>query len=444
MNAEPIVDVAIVGAGLAGLTAARALVRLGRSVVVLEARDRIGGRVWSTQLAGGLTLDRGAQYIGARQPRMLALAREAGSPLDPAARPGCDLVLGVDGASFRRSGSDTPPLPWWALLDAASLRWRLARRVRSEVNAAALDDMPASALIRSLAFTRTTGDFAVATISDEFCRTLDDVSATEVLKQISACGGFEGTDTADAFVVRGGARRLVEHLAAELHDAIVLGADVTRVEQTENDVRVVAGDRAWRAQHAIMTAPPQLLTRIALAPALPEPWVHALGRWRRGHVIKTLLVFETPWWRQSGLSGRILAPGARFSTVVDVTPPDVALGALVAFTVGDAAATPGPAEGAIKALLQHLARATRLTPPPLLDSVVTDWSAEPFSLGGYASRRAPGDWKTAPDLFAPIGRVHFAGTETATVWRSFMEGAVCSGEQAASAVLQTMQMSVVR
>jgi monoamine oxidase len=230
---------------------------------------------------------------------------------------------------------------------------------------------------------------------------------------------------------------MTDHLAGEVGGALVLNAAVSRVGQDTGAVTVTAGTGTYRAGCAVVAVAPQLYGRIGLLEGLPPAWRDALSGWRRGSVVKTILVFREPWWRRAGLSGAVSGPGGMFGAALDASRGDGA-GILVLFSTGRGAEALGrvPDEaGRIAAALRWLAQVHgRAVAEPVAARAV-DWSADPFSLGGYASRRGIGGWSAAPDLFAPLGRLHFAGTETATRWRSFMEGAVRSGVRAAQGIL---------
>jgi monoamine oxidase len=154
-------------------------------------------------------------------------------------------------------------------------------------------------------------------------------------------------------------------------------------------------------------------------------------------VVKTILVFQDPWWRRSGLSGTIVNPGGMFGAAVDASPEDGS-GILIVFSSASGAQALGrlPDEKArVAAAMRWLSHSHGPGIPDPRAARSIDWSADPFSLGGYSSRRGIGGWLTAPDLFTPHGRLHFAGTETANRWRSFMDGAVQSGLRAADEII---------
>jgi monoamine oxidase len=230
---------------------------------------------------------------------------------------------------------------------------------------------------------------------------------------------------------------MTEHLTRAVGDALILNAPVTRVTQDGASVAVTSATGTVRAARAVVAVPPQLYGAIGLLPELPQSWQNALSGWRLGSVVKTILVFREPWWRRVGLSGTIVSPGSTFGAAVDASPKDGS-GILIVFATAQGAqrlATLPEEKDRIAAALRWLSHAYGMSVPDLVDARSVDWSADRFSSGGYASRRGIGGWIAAPDLFAPHGRFHFAGTETANRWRSFMDGAVQSGLRAAAEIV---------
>lgn len=440
----PGVDVIVIGAGLAGLAAARNLRAQGASVRVLEARSRVGGRVNSERLSGlGLTIDLGAQFVGDRHVRLSALVDEIG--LTRVRRPssGTHLYLPPNAAAPRRAAEGDLPLSLGGRLDAMLISWRLQRLLKTfaKGDTARRDAVTAAEGLRRLACTEEAHRFFSGFIAGELCVPLDAVSMQELLDQLTTMGGAEGETTSDDCYLAEGTGAIAEHLAATLGNSIVLNTPVTRVWQDEDGVGIDTAAATYRGRSLIVATPPQLYANIGLLPLLPDARRRAIGNYRHGAVIKTVLVFGSAWWRDQGLSGAVLAPHAPCTAAIDASPADQRLGVLVLFSTaasGRQFAQAVPTEaGRIAQLLDWLGhvhgRHGRPIPAPLAARSI-DWNADPWSLGGYASRRGPGGWSAAPDLFAPLGRIHFAGTETATEWRSFMEGALQSAERAADAI----------
>lgn len=432
-------DVIVIGAGLAGLTAARHLKAQGASVIVLEARGRAGGRVHSTQLSGGQMIDLGAQFLGDAHVHMAALADEARLRRTSADVPGDLIHIPSEGAVPQRGSADGLPLPVIHQLDAMQAFWRIDRSVASlnGDDLARLDQIDAATFLRNKTFLNPAYQAISGYVEGEMCTPLAHVSAYEALEQGASIGGFSGEGTSIQWFLADGAEGLTRYLADAVGESLILNAPVSRVAQEANAVTVTAAAGTYRANRAIVAVPPQLYGAIGLVQELPVSWQTALGGWRLGSVVKTILVFQEPWWRRSGLSGTIVQPGGMFGAALDASPKD-GVGILIVFSTAQGAQALGRLKdekariAAALRWLRHVHGPRVVTP---LDARSIDWSADPFSLGGYASRRGIGGWSAAPDLFAAQGRLHFAGTETANRWRSFMEGAVRSGLRAAEEVL---------
>lgn len=434
------VDVVVIGAGLAGLAAARRLNQGGASTVVLEARNRVGGRIKSERVSTGHMIDLGAQFAGADHWLVAALADEAGLARTSAEVPGDILFMDERDAGPQRRAATDLPLGLLQQLDLFQANWRIERAIAQSEGAGRidLDRIDAAAFIRAKTFGTAAYKAMSSYIEGELCTPLERMSALEMLEQGRSIGGLAGEGTSAQWYFAGGAAAMAEHLASQVSDSLCLNAPVSAVIPDPAGVTIKAATGVYRASSAIVAVPPQLYGAVGVFPHLPTPWQRAIAGWNPGSVVKTILVFASPWWRGRGLSGMVVSPGATFGAVVDVSPSDASVGILVLFATARGGEVLGrvPTEaGRIAQAMQWLRRVHGRDVPEPRAARSADWSADPFSLGGYAGRRGVGAWTDAPDLFAPLGRLHFAGTETATRWRSFMEGALDSGIQAAEAIL---------
>jgi monoamine oxidase len=195
---------------------------------------------------------------------------------------------------------------------------------------------------------------------------------------------------------------------------------------------------SFAARQVVVAVPPQLYGRMRLTPWFSAAQQKVLAGYRPGTAIKTSLVFAKPWWRELGLSGRAGSAGGLFNAMVDASPADGSVGILVLFSTGPSGrhlAAARSEAARIGLALEDLRHTAAKAPAPLFARSV-DWNDDPWSLGGFASRRGPGGWVEAPDLFHSRECLHFAGSETADEWRSFMEGALQSAERAADAALR--------
>jgi len=439
-------DVAIVGAGFAGMCAARALLGRGRRVVVLDARDRVGGRVKAGTIAG-VTVDLGGQWVGARHDRLIALLGEYGIPKSDQYLAGQSLVE-LGGRRFWGPGDD---VPLGKATDAAMARAydrvaRLAAEIPLEEpwtapKAREWDRMTMEEWIRSE--TRDPGARAMLRLIVEGLYTAepDQVSVLFFLAYVRSGGRLEDLwntkDAAQAYVVPGSLHQLAGRMGAELHDVLALGSPVASIAQDSSGVTVSSSTRSWRAARAIATIPLPLSARVVYDPALPPARDALAQRSPMGSVIKYFVAYREPFWRRRGRSGEVTSDRPPTSGFYDASPPDGRVGLLVGFIEGDdALALTGRPSGERRSrIVQRVAELLGPEGADALDYVDADWPAETWTRGCYGAFMGPGTLTTlGPSLRAPFGRVHWAGTETSPVWSGYIEGAIRSGERAAAEV----------
>jgi monoamine oxidase len=440
-------DVVVVGAGLAGLTAARDLGRAGRSVVVLEARDRVGGRLENHAFADGTVVELGGQWIGPTQHRVRALAEALGIGLFPSYDDG-EGILWLDGRE-RRFADATVGLTGEVLEDVGAVQAALedlAQRVDLAApwrtpGAEDLDRVTADAWLteqcatpQGLQFWRT---LVTAIISAEAWETsllhwlfyVKSGGLVEML--VSTAGGAQDSR------VRGGSQVLATALAATLDD-VRTGCPVTAIHQDGSGVRVVHDGGELRAAHVVVATPPTLAGRIRYAPALPAHRDHLVQSCPAGWVIKVQLAYDTSFWREDGLSGMVVSLEHDLSVVFDNSPEDLRCGVLLGFLEANAGRRATLLTAAERRALVLRDLTTYFGPRAAepREYAERDWAAEEWSRGCYGGRLTPNAWtRYGPALREPVGRVHFASAETADVWNGYMDGAVRSGERAAAEVL---------
>ncbi|MEX2448943.1 MAG: flavin monoamine oxidase family protein [Solirubrobacterales bacterium] len=461
-------DVAIVGAGLAGLVAARRLLEQGIDPLVLEARDRVGGRVLNEEIGDGKVVEVGGQWIGPTQERVAALAVELGVDTFPTYDEGRHLIE-IAGRRASYSGALTDarlglvrdlvraisPL---ALVDFEQARARLDRMARqvpleapwTAPKAASWDSQTFATWVRRntrMAAARSLFELATEAV---WAAEPADVSLLHVLFYTHSGGGFDtlvgtgGGAQQDRF--HGGSQRIPQLLAEALGaERLRLDAPVRRIEHDGRGVVVhadgpggVAGGLAVRAARAIVAVPPTLAGRIAYDPLLPARRDQLTQRMPQGTVIKTMALYERPFWRDEGLSGQAASDVGPARVVFDNSPPDGSPGVLLGFLEGRLAREWGarPAAERREAVLAGHARlfGERAAKPERFIERI--WADEEWTRGCYGCLMTTGGWtEYGSALRAPTGRLHWAGAETATVWNGYMDGAVRSGERAASEVL---------
>jgi monoamine oxidase len=441
-------DVVVVGAGLAGLTAARELAAAGLEVRVLEARDRVGGRTLSQAVGDHLedVVELGGQWVGPTQHEALALAGELGIDTYPQHAQGKNLFE-TDRGKLKRYRGTIPMLGPMVMVDygRAELRLkRLIKRVSAEKpweveDAERLDEQTFATWIRRAARTKTAREALTTACRAVFSVEPADISLLHVLFYAASAGGWddllntEGGAQQDRLA--GGTQQLSIRIADELEDRVTLSAPVRSIRADGDGV--VAGE--VRAKRAIVAIPPALAGRIAYDPPLPGPRDQLTQRMPMGSVIKCMAVYEEAFWRDDGLSGQAVSLPGPAQIVFDNTPINGSPG-LIGFLEGREARRLGAIGEAERrdAVLKCFQRlfGRRAAHPVLY--VEKDWSTEIYSRGCYAGVFGPGAWTGyGRALREPVGRIHWAGTETATRWMGYIDGAIQSGKRAAAEVMRS-------
>ncbi len=436
-------DVAVIGAGMAGLSAATELKRRDASFVVLEARDRVGGRVQSLELEPNRWIDVGGQWVGPTQDRLYALAREHGAATFPTWTAG-ENVLEMGGRLVRYRGT-IPRLRPHALADVgqAMLRIdRMAAKVPLEApweaqKAHVWDSQTTWSWLRRNMATRAGRDLMEVAVKAVWAAMPADVSFLHFLFYVASAGKLDllldtdGGAQQDRFVE--GAGGLAATVGATLGDRLVLSAPVRRIEWTPDSARVHADGVEVRAQRVIVAVPPTLAGRLWYDPPLPGYRDQLTQRVPMGAVIKCFAIYDEPFWRTDGLSGSAVSSVGPLTLTVDNSPPDGGPGILVGFLEGRSARELGRVSEAERrtAVLANLGRMfgpRAARPERYLDK---NWADEEWSRGCYEGYTPPGVLTAfGPALREPIGPLHWAGTETATVWNGYIDGALQSGERA--------------
>jgi monoamine oxidase len=266
----------------------------------------------------------------------------------------------------------------------------------------------------------------------EICYPLSKISAFEVMSQINSMGGAASEAESAGWFLKEGIGGLLAHLAKDLESAVHLDAPVRRISLKQGTFEVESPKGKFSAKNVIVAVPPQLYRTIGVNDLLPKNVSDEFDLIRPGNVIKTILVFRKPWWRESGLTGRSISSYGKFNATVDSSPEDGSLGVLTLFSTSTSGVLLGNAESESERIELALKWLEGFNsgpiPEPLLAKSV-NWSAEPFSQGGYSAIRTLGSKMPIDELFESRDGLHFAGTESATEWRSFMEGALQSSER---------------
>jgi monoamine oxidase len=443
-------DVVVVGAGLAGLAAARAVGAAGASAVVLEARDRVGGRTLNHEIGDGKVVEVGGQWVGPTQDRLYALARELGIETFPTFNAGQN-VLEWQGKLLRYTGA-IPRINPAVLADVGQAQFRLdrmARQVPVEApwrapKAAEWDSQTFATWLRRNVASRAARTLLEIGTEAVWAQEPGDLSLLHVLFYTHSAGSFdallgtEGGAQQDRFV---GGSQLLALRAAEGLD-IVLEAPVRTIAHGDDGVRVRGdGGTEVAARRAVVAIPPTLAARIAYDPPLPGYRDQLTQRMAQGTVAKCMAIYDEPFWRADGLTGQATSDAGPVRVTFDNSPPDGRPGVLLGFLEGRHARRAGrmPPADRRKMVVDCFARlfGPRAAKP---DGYVERlWAEEEWTRGCYGCAMPTGAWTEFGEAVrAPIGPLHWAGAETATVWSGYMDGAVRSGERAAAEALSAL------
>jgi len=456
-------DVVVVGAGFAGLTAARQVAHAGHSVVVVEARDRVGGRVWNHHLGGGVVSERGGTFVGPTQDRVLALAQQLGVHKFDTYDTGMDVYY-ADGQ--RSTYSDTgllgtaPPDPQ-AMTETIVNVERLDQMSTQvpvnapweAVNAAEwegytldrwIDENSRTPHFRQLVHTATRPIFGAEP---------RELSLLFVLFYIASSGNEKNPGTFERnFDTRnggqmwrfvGGSQLVAIKMAHQLGSRVVLDSPVRRIEQNGRGVTVVSDRVTVRAKRAIVAVPPALAGRIDYEPLLPFERDQLTQRYGQGTLTKVAAVYDRPFWREAGLTGTAVSLTGPVTATFDDSPPQASSkrgpGIIFGFVGGDDARAHARLSMSARraAVLNQFVAFFGPKAKQARGYFETSWSGErwtrgcPVGIPSTGALLAYGPW-----LRKPIGRIHWAGTETSNFWNGYMDGAVRSGERAAAEVLR--------
>jgi monoamine oxidase len=421
-------------------------------VMVVEARDRVGGRVLNEDIGAGNVVEVGAQWIGPTQDRLAALARELEVDTFPTHVAGENVI--ELGGRLRRYTGTIPRINPLVLLDVERAQRRLnrlARRVPLDApweapNAAVLDGQTAATWMRRNLVTKPGRMLLELGIEAVWAAQPEDMSLLHVLFYIHSAGSLEmlfdteGGAQQDRFV--GGSQRIPILMAQQLGpERLLAGAPVRRIRHGSDGVTVEADGATVRARRAIVAVAPTLAGRIAYDPPLPGFRDQLTQRMPLGTVAKCMAVYDEPFWRAEGLSGQGTSDTGPVKLTFDNSPPDGSPGVILGFLEGRQARELGrlPADRRREAVVACFARlyGPRAGRP---DAYVERlWAEEEWSRGCYGCHMPTGGWTNyGRALREPIGTLHWAGAEYATVWNGYMDGAVRSGERAAREALAAL------
>jgi monoamine oxidase len=465
-------DVVVVGAGFAGLTAARLIAAAGHSVTVLEARARVGGRAWNHDLGGGRVSERGATFAGPTQDHILALAQAVGVSTFATYDTGdniyinnVDNPLGLIGPQrYSDSGplggltGTAPPDPTIVaeLTEVVQQLDQMSTQVPvdspwSASSASSWDGQTLESWIDSNSVTPRFKALVPAATRPIFGAEPRELSLLFVLFYIAASGNeqnpgtfernFDTRNGAQQWRFAGGTQEIANRVAARLGQRVRLSSPVRRIAHAKGGITVHSDRITVTAKRVIVAIPPTLAGRIHYEPGLPFARDQLIQRYPQGTLTKVAAVYPTAFWRDAGLTGTVLDTGGPVNASFDDSPPEGSPGVLFGFVGGDNARSynamsPSDRQSAVINQFVTWFGSRAASPTAYFD---TNWSDEVWTRGCPVGIPSLGTLLAyGPLIRQPVGRIHWAGTETSTYWNGYMDGAVRSGERAAAEVLSAL------
>lgn len=445
-------DVIVVGAGAAGLTAANDLRKAGLTVAVWEARDRVGGRLW-TEAIDGAMLEIGGQWVSPDQDALIETLAELGLDTYSRYREGDSVYIGPDRVARRFTG-DTFPVSEATGRVISEITERLDAMV-SEIDpdrpwahprAAEWDAISWDAWLRA----QTDDDEAVrnlafATGSAMLTKPTHAISLLQSLLMAASAGSYSHLVDADFILdkrVVGGLQQVPLRLAERLGDDVSLGRAVHGLEWSDAGVIARSGENTVRARFAVLAHAPVLYSRITFTPPLPRRQHQLHQHLSMGFVIKVHAVYDRPFWREQGLSGTAFSPYELSHEAYDNTNDGDERGTLVGFvsdrTADDLFELSAPErKERILESLSHYYGPEAKNPLVYYES---DWGSEEWTRGAYAaSFDLGGLHRYGKDLRTAVGPIFFACSDMAGAGYQHVDGAIRMGRLVAGQIIARTQ-----
>jgi monoamine oxidase len=437
-------DVIVVGAGYAGLTAARNLINKGLNVLLLEARDRVGGRVYTHQLDDKNYIDKGAAWIGPSQDRMYKLLQEFNIQALPTYDIGKNTYYSNKVNYYKGL---IPPVGLHHLIGvqlALNKINKLSKKIDvfepwNSNNADFYNQISvADWMKKQMPFSKTARKIFQLAFEAVWAADPSEVSMLHALFYIKSAGNIELLTNvkhgAQQDRILGGADGPARSIAATIDKHILLNHLVKHITQNEHSVEVKGEDFSFESKKVVIAMPPPVVNDIIFSPSLPTNRHQLQQSMFMGKVWKTYCIYKKPFWRDFGLNGMVTAPSEKVSVVFDNSPKDANIGVLMGFVSANSAAEfQNLSEDERKEMV--LASYSKYFGPQsrnIISYYDHCWTNDPLTKGCYVGLMPPlaslHSWKS---LIQPCGHIHWAGTETSAVWNGYMEGAVCSGERVA-------------
>ncbi len=453
LSGDPM-KIVVIGAGFAGLAAARHLTKKGVDVEVIEARDRVGGRTLNHVFDDGSIVEVGGQWVGPTQDHVLSLIQELGLDTFDTFDTG-DYIVSLKGKVKKFTG-DKFGLPPHVLIEVGIAQKRLeamAAKVPLETpwtspKALEWDGQTLESWLREHLRFEQSREFWRAITAAIFSAEASEISLLHFLFYCHSGGMLDrlmGTaHGAQKSRIVGGSQLIAQTMADQLGNRVHLSEPVIGITQSGNHVTVTSSRGEYVADAAIVAIPQHLIGNIAFDPPMPTRRQQLVQNVPMGAVIKIIAKYPSPFWREENLAGFAVSLDHPVSITFDNSPPDASSGMLLGFFEG----AHGRAASALsiherrEVFVQTLVELFGPRAASPVEVVELDWTGEQWSGGCYGGHLGPGVWTQLGDeLVKPFGRVEWAGTETAAKWNGYMDGAVASGYLAADRALEKFSAS---
>jgi monoamine oxidase len=433
-------DVAIVGAGAAGIIAAEVLVKKGLKVCVLEARDRIGGRLKSVKTNSGVFVELGGQWLAmSGQKRLEALVKRY--KYEHFINTTKGYVFSEDLNGLQKLPKGSIPLSFVGKIDSLRFKYYISKKIR-DVNLGniqknkGLDQIDIQSWLNNNLWTKDSREYWRILFEQALCCEISNVSVLEGLLNLSSIGGLDKLENADHFYFSYGLSNLFSKIVKDNYIEVRYNSEITHINQDQDSVTLRGSFGEIKSKFALVAVPPQVFSQISFEPKLSEDLDKVIHSFQQGNVVKVVAVYDKSWWRDMGNSGLIQSQVGPFDFIIDSSFPNLQEGVLVGLAVSTyAKKLENLSDSEIKEkFIEQVNRIHRASYQPT-EIHCMNWNKEYHSLGGFSSRRKIGDWSLFEDILTlPEGRVYFAGTESAREWRGYIEGALESGERQADII----------
>ncbi|MFC2186964.1 flavin monoamine oxidase family protein [Fulvivirgaceae bacterium LMO-SS25] len=447
------IDVIVIGAGVSGLTTAKILKQIGLQVLVLEARDRVGGRVLSQQTSFKDKIDLGGQWIGPKQEKITSLCTEMGIEVFKQYNTG-KKVLDLFGKK-KTYKNTIPALPYLSLIDlqngiskieklAAELKLGDAKQVVQNKH---FDRQTAEQLKNQIFQTKSAKASFDIVVNAIFAAEPADISALFFLYYVKSGQGLmhlaEINNGAQQTRLVGGMQQIAEKLAEPLTENVMLNQAVRAIHQHTEGVIVETIDNAFDAKYVVVAIPPALASRINYYPPLAGNKDQLMQKMPMGSVIKCVFTYKTPFWREDGHSAEFISDRGPMNLGFDDSPHDLAYGAIIGFISGNKARewSQNLKSERKEACIDQLVGYFGSRANEVIEYHEKDWMADEWTRGCYVGYMPPNVLSVyGNSLKEPSGRIHWAGTETSDIWNGYIEGAIISGERAAAEITKLFNL----